>query len=108
MSKIKGEIHHLKCLEVFYADVITGDKNFEIRYNDRDYKVGDVLVLDEILENREYTGRKSAYQVIYLLSWKDFPGLTEGYVCMGIYSVALPPKYNENSYYYEILGLSAD
>jgi hypothetical protein len=39
--------HTLKCWPVFFAPILTGEKPFEIRLNDRDYEVGDILRLEE-------------------------------------------------------------
>ena len=38
--------HNLKITLRYYYDIDFGKKTFEIRKNDRDYKVGDELVLD--------------------------------------------------------------
>lgn len=38
-------IHELKITEPYFSDVAFGSKNFEIRKNDRDFKVGDILIL---------------------------------------------------------------
>ena len=40
-------IHELKILPEYFKAQKAGKKNFEIRKNDRDYKVGDKLVLTE-------------------------------------------------------------
>ena len=39
--------HHLKCWPEFFEPICEGTKNFEIRRNDRDYEVGDLLILEE-------------------------------------------------------------
>lgn len=41
-------IHELKLRKEFFDYVRFGIKKFEIRKDDRDYKVGDTLVLKEI------------------------------------------------------------
>lgn len=41
------KIHELKILPEYFDAVISGRKRFEIRKNDRDYKVGDQLILKE-------------------------------------------------------------
>lgn len=38
-------IHKLKTRPVFFAAIADGSKTFEIRKNDRGFKVGDALVL---------------------------------------------------------------
>lgn len=77
-------IHKIKINSKYYKDVLSGKKNFEIRFNNRKYAVGDKLVLNEVLDN-EYTGNKIVVDVIYLLEHKDFPeGIPEGYVVLSI------------------------
>ncbi|WP_337263342.1 MULTISPECIES: DUF3850 domain-containing protein [unclassified Serratia (in: enterobacteria)] len=39
--------HHLKIQPEYFAAVVSGDKKAEIRINDRDYEVGDMLRLNE-------------------------------------------------------------
>lgn len=102
----RNKIHDLKCLDKFYDEVIADNKPFEIRYNDRDYKKGDVLLLNEINEAGVYTGRKSAYQVLYTLTDSEFGGLRKGFIVMGIYPVSLPPTNgNRNDHYHTTLNL---
>ena len=55
-----------------------GNKNFEIRKNDRGYQVGDLLFLHEY-ENNQYTGRLLVRKVTYITSYKQ----KEGYVVLG-------------------------
>lgn len=40
-------IHELKIKPKFFQDIINVIKNFEIRKNDRKFRVGDILVLSE-------------------------------------------------------------
>lgn len=76
-------IHMLKIAPTFFEAVSTGKKTFEIRKDDRGFEVGDVLVLTEYdAEAGTYTGDVIIRPVIYVL--RDFEGLAEGYVCMGI------------------------
>ena len=48
-------IHELKILTEYFEAVASGRKRFEIRKNDRDYKVGDRLYLRE-WNGEEFTG----------------------------------------------------
>ncbi|MEM5599315.1 DUF3850 domain-containing protein [Niallia circulans] len=50
--------HFLKIQPQYFEEVRNGNKSFEIRKNDRDFKVGDTLYLQEYnpLE-QEYTGK---------------------------------------------------
>lgn len=74
--------HHLKTWPNFFNEVASGVKTFEIRKNDRDFREGDILVLQEWLPgNQEYSGRELTRRVAYLLiGW----GLQPDYVCMSL------------------------
>lgn len=41
-------IHELKIKRVYFNEVISGGKTFEIRKNDRGFRCGDTVVLNEI------------------------------------------------------------
>lgn len=43
-----GIIHALKTEPTYFGDIIDGKKAFEIRENDRNFKVGDYLALNEL------------------------------------------------------------
>ncbi len=70
-------VHDIKIFPAYFDQIISGDKTFEIRYNDRDYKIGDVLRL----HSKEYIKRVTSVRVKYIFS--DF-GLLPGWVVMGI------------------------
>ncbi|MBQ7340366.1 MAG: DUF3850 domain-containing protein [Clostridia bacterium] len=44
--------HHVKIAPIHYEEIASGRKNFEIRFNDRNYKVGDIVALEEYLGQR--------------------------------------------------------
>lgn len=35
--------HHVKIAPIHYEEIVSERKNFEIRFNDRNYKVGDIV-----------------------------------------------------------------
>lgn len=76
-------IHDLKTWPQFFQPVALGHKTFEIRFNDRDFKVGDVLRLREWDPAvKKYTGNETIRRVTYIT---DFPaGLRDGFVVMGV------------------------
>lgn len=74
--------HELKIYPKYFEDVISGKKKFEIRKNDRKFRVGDILILKE-WDNIKYSGREARAEVIYLIDDK-FAGIQPGYVVMGI------------------------
>ena len=78
-------VHHLKTRVVFFDAILTNAKTFEIRYNDRDYKVGDELILMEwddqnTLEPGHYTGREVQRRIAYMTDFQQRPG----YVVLGL------------------------
>lgn len=74
-------IHQLKILPKFFEKVISGEKTFEVRENDRDFKVGDYLALNEFA-NGDYTGRSCVVYVDYIL--ENFPLVVPNVVVMAI------------------------
>lgn len=74
------QVHELKTLLEYFELVRTGVKNFEVRKNDRDFKVGDLLILQEY-DGSKYTGRDQRRKICYILDNKDF--CKEGYVILG-------------------------
>ena len=73
--------HNLKILPPYYDASAAGLKTFEIRLDDRGYKIGDILHLQE-WSGTAYTGRSHCMQVTYIL--RDKPYVPDGYVCMGV------------------------
>lgn len=77
------KIHYVKCETEFFEDVVNNYKQFEVGRNDRDYQVGDDMVLMEWdKELSEYTGREDRVTIIYLL--EGCPGIEPGYCILGI------------------------
>ena len=72
--------HELKTWPDFFNPVLTGETNFELRYDDRGFHAGDILRLREWDRKNGYTGREIRLVVTYLLC--GFPWLTKGYVAM--------------------------
>ena len=75
------KIHDLKILPAYFDDVAKGRKAFELRFDDRGYFEGDLLLLRE-WENGAYTGRRVVVKVTYIL--KGFDGLKDGWVILSI------------------------
>lgn len=61
--------------------LIKGNKKFEIRNNNRDYKVHDVLVLNEYdpIKNK-YTGRSTEKIISYITDFEQ----KENYIVLGL------------------------
>ena len=78
-------IHSLKCWPVHFNRILDGNKKFELRKNDRDYRSRDILILNEWdPKKRECTGRLAIVTVGYILNSNDVEGLMDGYVIMSI------------------------
>lgn len=73
--------HKLKLAKMFFEDVRLGRKSFELRKNDRDYKIGDILELRE-MDNGEQTGRVIEKEITYIL--EGFAGLKEDYCILAL------------------------
>lgn len=74
-------VHELKTHPCFFVDLVTNSKPFEIRKDDRGFKVGHKLRLREWDPNTEdYTGREVGRVIIYITAFKQEPG----WVVMGI------------------------
>lgn len=76
-------IHSLKTHKQYFRAVISGMKTFEIRKNDRDFKIGDFLALNEYdAEDECYTGNSCLVYVDYILN--DNKYCKTDYVVMSI------------------------
>lgn len=74
--------HVLKLQPRFAEDIKSGRKTFEVRRDDRGYKVGDVLAFTDL--GGGPCGMAS-YEVVYKLAHEDFPdGIPQGYCILGI------------------------
>ncbi len=65
--------HELKTWPPYYDAIVEGKKKFEYRKNDRDFKLGDMLLLQEWNpDRREYTGEQILAEVTYILYGPDW------------------------------------
>ena len=73
--------HYIKILPKYFDAIESGAKSFEVRYNDRNYQVHDILHLQEWIDGN-YSGREMSVEVTYLL---DEPAYCkEGFVIMAV------------------------
>jgi len=79
-----GVKHTIKLSDKYYQRVISGQKTFEIRKNDRDYQVGDTLLMFDPDVNLDmYSDMPSNYihaKIVYMTT--EFQ--QEGYCVLGI------------------------
>lgn len=85
------KIHELKTWPEFFADIAANRKTFELRRDDRGFKVGDTLELREYdPKTKSYTGRMVFRSVKHLLEHRPDAGcaatfgLQHGYVIMSL------------------------
>lgn len=72
-------IHELKILPEYFEAVVSGNKRFEIRKNDRNYKKGDILRLNEY-QDGQYTGDVHVAEITYITDYAQ----QDDYVVLGI------------------------
>ena len=97
-------IHQLKCESRFFEDTASGIKNFEVRLNDRDFKAGDFLALNEITEHpgndkgeHLETGCCCLVEAVYVLTDERF--VKPGYAIIGHRPCAIGTQSGENVMY---------
>lgn len=79
-------VHDLKCMSQYFDALKSGAKTFELRRNDRDYQVGDVLRLRKWggeMRHR-YWDEEPLYFIVTYMLWQCGFGLKKGYVILGI------------------------
>ena len=81
-----SETHNLKIDPDYFEAVSAGVKTFEIRKNDRNYKVGDYVDLREFDRQQQcYTGASVLKQIGYITDYKQ----REGYVVFSLREIYL-------------------
>lgn len=83
--------HELKLWPNYFDDVATGKKEFELRNNDRGFKVGQLIKFKEFKPNKTYdwdksgyyTGRETIKKVKYVLG-DNCAGIQTGYAILGL------------------------
>ena len=75
--------HKIKIDPKYFDDVAKRRKTFEVRKNDRAYKVGDLLVINEYdREIEKCTGRYIGVSITYILDNQEY--LRDGYVILAL------------------------
>lgn len=76
--------HYLKTIQPYFEEVRKGNKQFEVRRNDRNFNVGDLVVLQEFIDGTLTGNTIDCGAITYVL--KDFPALQDGFVVFGFNS----------------------
>jgi hypothetical protein len=71
-------LHRLKTLPMYYSQQLTGEKRFEIRFDDRDFRVNDYLLLAEFFDGK-FSGRELLVQITCMCTFEQ----KEGFVVLG-------------------------
>lgn len=93
--------HRLKCWPQLFEPLQAETKTFELRFNDRAFKVGDELLIEEFVpvtpeKQGHYTGRSVRRQILYILPANetafdiDSRGLREGWVILALGAMPWP------------------
>ena len=77
--------HELKILHDYFMDIMFEGKNFEIRKDDRDFHVGDKLILKEWNPYQSrYTGNYIEAKIDYVHHGNGEYGVAEGYCILAL------------------------
>ena len=88
--------HELKTLPDYFQRIWDGEKNFEVRRNDRGFQKGDEVLLDEYdpksshVEYHRFTGRQIRADIGFVLSEYQ----KEGYVTFSLLNIELNATSN--------------
>lgn len=90
MSKLgifkANRAHDIKCWPSYFEALLQNVKHFELRNNDRNYQVDDVLFIHEYDPDTElYTGRSLVRRVSFVVT--EGPWLTPGYAALSLQEV---------------------
>ena len=90
MSNEPKATHEIKCWPEFFNPAYLGDKPFEIRLNDRDFKVGDTILLREYDNKKDrFTGDWVFQKITYITDFKQ----KRGYVVLATETIELSPPF---------------
>lgn len=78
------KLHTLKIESVYYNEINFGIKTFELRKNDRDYKVFDLIHFVDTNGQDFKENSNNVYQIIYILKDVEKYGLDKNYCILGL------------------------
>lgn len=83
------KLHELKIKDEYFREVLRENKTFELRKNDRDYQVGDLIHFVDIDGSNHIIGNpfyniKLVFQITYILKDVTQYGLDKDYCILGI------------------------
>lgn len=77
---LTNKVHCVKILPENFDNVLSKKMSFQIRKDDREYRLGDCMYLQEFTD--DYTGRSLPVKINHIL--KESEGLRDGYVLLNI------------------------
>jgi hypothetical protein len=92
MKNKEPETHTLKCWSEYFIEIFEGRKTFELRKDDRNYKVGDTLILEEgDIQHDDFvrTGRTVKATITYIIKDAVVFGLQKGYCILSLSTPSL-------------------
>lgn len=99
------KLHELKILHEYLVDVDLGKKTFELRKNDRDYQVGDLIRFIDIREDDSTANKNqiepnidenTLYRITYILKDVEKYGLDKDYCILAIKKLDIKEVYDES------------
>ncbi len=82
-------IHELKTWPEYFEQVYNGTKTFEVRRDDRGFKIGDQLRLREYDQvTKSYSGRQCLRNIVCIVVGGQF-GIEKGNVVMGLETISV-------------------
>ncbi len=87
---MENTIHELKTWPLHWTAMFNGEKIFELRKNDRDFKLRDELLLKEYDPlYHKYSGRILHRRIVYILKCMEgrVHGLQPGYCILGLVKI---------------------
>lgn len=95
MNRRDQKHHQIKCWPDYFTPTQNGDKPFEVREDDRNYRVGDLLIIREWNpETEEFTDRVAIRKITYKLQGGQL-GIKDSYCVLGIKTIE-EAKADEN------------
>lgn len=84
------KLHTLKILPKYYVALVNGEKTFELRKNDRDYQVGDLITFT----NTDGTPDKKriVFRITYILENVSEYGLDDEYCILALKRLVIKEK----------------
>ena len=97
-------LHELKILHEYLIDVSIGKKTFELRKNDRDYQVGDLIRFIDVQEDDSTSksqiepniDENTLYRITYVLKDVEKYGLDKDYCILAIKKLNIKEVYDES------------